>query len=600
MSTSSRSISVHPFSQYYTYQADFQLFPRDTISNDEGFAKSILYVIDWIRGKVKSPEPFLAAYPGISDFRSFSTDEIRDQDQSQGFDIRIAFDSKRSIWALRFFEFSNNPEVPGQSFVTEVTVSKESGSVMMAIRTTCREPVGSPPARVFRLWYIRHGLMQDEDLILTEAYTDRQYPISGKPIIVNGKSKDSCSHFSENLLLNSRRQFPLILVTDPKKYDAYKDIFDEFAYYVTAHAHVVVLSGGHNKLAYSVLKQRELGDALKDESLAFALIEAYPDISADNLEPKYYYHTGSDEDLSELLDSVKDELINYHRGSAYDYFGAEFYSTVKVNKIMALVGDGGDFDREALEATISEQLEQLATAQESESNLTVELQKKQRDYDNLNKKYNKALSDLEKSDMNQSDSYRELESRLQQMSDALEAEKKKNRELSKPFTDEHGALLTIPATNNRDAILQWIEDSYCGDDGCLIIHDRAKDSFRKDSTNRDFRRICLMFHFLNGFTRIMNEGNDPVTASKKASYFDILDNRFEVTRASKSDGAFRLYRDDYLIDISAFDPGKKKVLLEYHLKKGKGMDTDSVRIYFYYDSDIGKSIIGYMPDHLPM
>ena len=191
----------------------------------ETLAKSILYVIDWIRGKVKSPEPFLAAYPGISDFRSFNTDEIRDQDQSQGFDIRIAFDSKRSIWALRFFEFSNNPEVPGQSFVTEVTVSKESGSVMMAIRTTCREPVGSPPAKVFRLWYIRHGLMQDEDLILTEAYTDRQYPISGKPIIVNGKSKDSCSHFSENLLLNSRRQFPLILVTDPKKYDAYKDIF---------------------------------------------------------------------------------------------------------------------------------------------------------------------------------------------------------------------------------------------------------------------------------------------------------------------------------------------------------------------------------------
>lgn len=469
---------------------------------------------------------------------------------------------------------------------------------MMAIRTTCREPVGSPPAKVYRLGYIRHGLMQDEDLILTEAYTDRQYQINGKPILVNGKSKKSCIHFCEKLLFNSERQFPLILVADPKLYDKHKDIIDEFAYYVTGHAHVVILGDGPNKLAYSVLNRPELGNVLKDKQLAFALIDSYPDISVDNLEPKYYYLAGSDQDPVELLDSVKDELITYHRGSTYNYFVAEFYSTVKVNKIMSQVGVGGDFDREALEATISEQLAQLASARESESNLTVELQKKQRDYDSLNKKYNKALSDLEKAGMNQSDSYSEIESRLQEMSDALEAEKIRNKELSKPFTDEHGALLTIPATNNRDAILQWIEDSYCGEDGCLIIHDRAKDSFRRDSTNRDFRRICLMIHYLNGFTRIMNEGNDPVTANKKAAAFDVLNNRFEVTRSSSAEGAMRLYKDEYTIDISAFDPDKKNVLLDFHIKKGKGMDTDSIRIYFHYDPEIGKSIIGYMPDHL--
>ena len=158
----------------------------------------------------------------------------------------------------------------------------------------------------------------------------------------------------------------------------------------------------------------------------------------------------------------------------------------------------------------------------------------------------------------------------------------------------------MPVSSSRDDILCWIEESYCGENGHLILHDLAKESFRDDNTNRDFKRICLMFHYLNGFTRFMNEGNGPEAANELAVEYDVFDNHFMVTRSGRATGALRDFKDYYLIDISQFDPNKKDVLMDLHVKKGKGLDSGSIRIYFYYDSEIRKSIIGFFPNHLPI
>ena len=604
MGRRSRSISVRPYSQYYTYQAYFQLFPRDAISEDECFAKSILYVTDWIRGRItpsggEAPE-FLSAYPPAADFRSFDTDDISDIDQGKDFDIRIVFDNDRRIWAMRLFELSSNSKVRGQSFVTEVTVSRAEGSVLMAIRTTCREPVRSTLAKVYRLSYIRHGLLQDDDIILTEAFTAPEYPINGRAVSVNGKSKEACEHFCSRMLANPRRQFPLVLVSDPSLCDEHMDDIDAFAWDLAGHAHVTVLSSGPNKLCYSVLSDRELGDSLKEKGLAFAVFDACPDEEGSLPEPRLFHFSDPEQELKDVFEEARDDLIGHQRGQTYDFSGTEFYSKVRISKMMALTGGGEDHYQMVLEALVSEQTEKLEAAEANEARLTIELQKEKSKNAELTKMNNKLLSDQEKAELSRSDSNSELAERLKATEEALEAEKARSRELSRPFTEDHSALLNMPLTDDRDAILKWIEDSYCGDDGCLILHDRAKDSFRRDKTGRDFRRICLMIHYLYGYTRFLNEGNDPVTANQKAASYDVLSNRFEATRSSSAEGALRNYRSDYTIDISAYDPSRKDALLDFHLKKGKGMDSDSIRIYFCYDSEIGRSIIGYMPDHLPI
>jgi hypothetical protein len=40
-------------------------------------------------------------------------------------------------------------------------------------------------------------------------------------------------------------------------------------------------------------------------------------------------------------------------------------------------------------------------------------------------------------------------------------------------------------------------------------------------------------------------------------------------------------------------------LLDLHIKYGKGGDSNMIRIYFLYSPELGKSIIGYLPGHLP-
>ena len=76
----------------------------------------------------------------------------------------------------------------------------------------------------------------------------------------------------------------------------------------------------------------------------------------------------------------------------------------------------------------------------------------------------------------------------------------------------------------------------------------------------------------------------------------MLDDGLDVTFVGKE--PLRHYPDDYTIDISAVNPNKKDVLMDKHISIGKGMDAGSVRIYLYYDSETGKSIIGHVYGHL--
>lgn len=59
-----------------------------------------------------------------------------------------------------------------------------------------------------------------------------------------------------------------------------------------------------------------------------------------------------------------------------------------------------------------------------------------------------------------------------------------------------------------------------------------------------------------------------------------------------------MHRDKYTIEIT--ENGENKyILLDLHLKYGKGGDSNMLRIYFYYSSVEKKTFIGYMPGHLP-
>ena len=96
----------------------------------------------------------------------------------------------------------------------------------------------------------------------------------------------------------------------------------------------------------------------------------------------------------------------------------------------------------------------------------------------------------------------------------------------------------------------------------------------------------------------MNENpGDIKKAEEFAKNYDVLGEGIKLTNTGD---AYIHNRDAYSVDISEYDPEEGTVVMKRHIKLGKGMDGDSIRIYTYYDSRIGKTIIGSMMKHLPM
>ena len=108
----------------------------------------------------------------------------------------------------------------------------------------------------------------------------------------------------------------------------------------------------------------------------------------------------------------------------------------------------------------------------------------------------------------------------------------------------------------------------------------------------------MMIHYLVGYTECRNEGAK-ATDKTVARDYDPDGYGFVCTPTSTgSSGSKNIYSDEYTINISEYDNKEDNVSLDMHIAKGKGRGDDMIRIYFYYDANIKKSIVGYMPDHL--
>ena len=110
----------------------------------------------------------------------------------------------------------------------------------------------------------------------------------------------------------------------------------------------------------------------------------------------------------------------------------------------------------------------------------------------------------------------------------------------------------------------------------------------------------MMIHYLAGYTKYRNDGGVTLNALAAREY-DPEDSGYKIEPVSSgSGGSAKFFKDKYTITIKDSNGRSKSVLMDIHLKFGKGKDSEMIRIYFYYDSDRKKSIIGYFPGHLPI
>ena len=129
----------------------------------------------------------------------------------------------------------------------------------------------------------------------------------------------------------------------------------------------------------------------------------------------------------------------------------------------------------------------------------------------------------------------------------------------------------------------------------LIIHPKARRSFEACSRNIDYKRLCLMLYYLAHYTRLRNENKDEsINLDEALRPYDLEDMNLSVT----SVGDVTYYKSAIKIKIHNYDGSVRgEQYMPLHIKSDVN-PRSLIRIYFLYHKPIGKSIIGYMPDHI--
>lgn len=595
-------IGVTPFKQYPTYQGVYELHPHNGLSVDRLYVKAVLHTVDYLRERVSdkggdiSP---LAPYPAADQYETFPQEGFEDLGPLPAYDIKIVSLNTQSTWAVRIIEPGNESN---ETFHTVITLKKADDTVVLAARTFCRAPINAKPTKVFRPRVISHALMEDPDIIMTEYGVGTGYPMFKNVICINGKSNVECDTLCSELLFNSNRQYPVLILTkgmadallespDLNGSTAMNNLLEAGK----CVAYFIVVENSHQKLIRNKLEQEQLADATETGRT----LAVFSD-DANGCEPNVFTIF---DDKGVLLwpdfNGLCDHLQHNTRNRQFDYHDVGFYSDVRQQKLReTLPQTEGPEQRAAYEKIIQGYQEELDAKTKRENELLGQIADLEKDKQKLQEK-NGALSrenrKLEKLQLDLDDSKLSAAKADAEITE-LKEQLAKAHEDNAAFAERAKPLLNIPLRDDRptrERLVTWIQDNY-GDR--IVLHEKGKSSFLADDKTRDLNYFCRLMNYLYGYTKCMTENpGNPTVASEAAKAYDLLGENIKVDDSGK--WSVNHYKE-YTFDISDVNPNNAVVQMDKHIKIGKGMDGNSIRIYFYYDSETGKSILGQVYGHL--
>lgn len=298
----------------------------------------------------------------------------------------------------------------------------------------------------------------------------------------------------------------------------------------------------------------------------------------------------------------------------YEFRDIEFYGDLRIRKsekdIRIMLSDG-EKDPEVLVRNINEQRQTISDLQEEKKQMEADYRMEK---EALNEEIAGYKSEAEKwkREFDKLNSHQgrieEKHEEIKKEKEALEKNKEtggENKAVGAVVKDLSGhafirgmdGIFNLPADVKfkKDDFEDWVKRYYSE---TIVLHEKAVKSFKKaELTNDRLQTLAAMIHFLHGCTIYWNNGMWDLTKDHTvADNYDIYRCGFELSKSS--DITLKKYRTKYTIDISEIDDKKDEVLIGDHIKYHNGHDLDLVRLYYYYDKDIKKSVIGFMPDHL--
>ena len=597
-----KSTSLVFFRQYNTYQALLEVFPKETLSVNACFSKTILYIMRWFRGRLREstyeeyPEiAFLKEdYPLPENYADFRIENAGNINGLDFIDLETAYLPEKEAWLVCLTEPDNGndkKDIQGRTFTTEIMVYKQEKSVVLGVRESCREPKSNTiDATVYRPGFIR-DMFFDPDLILGEYGLKKEYAFGIKPILLNGKSGEACEMLMENLISSGSRQMPVLFIPETY-YLANEEEVDHKTRSLLGFAHIVVWQNTCRKLFAQVMQNEEFADVAEEGKMIFYRTNYMQEY------PVEYFDPNSEEILEQIKLKAQREPLRKNTDYRGFAFKPSWWEVSKTNR--------QDLSSDA----------EIKEAYESEiSRLNQRIRDFERDNSALQSKINELNSENDKMDAEILSSFNDLTRKnalIEEQRAEIKELKDKNNEQKKDLARYSLAISSLQESekeryepiihmaplgkDKKEDILKWIKDYYSD---LLVIHAGAEKSFMDDKRNIDWHRFCMMIHYLAGYTKYRNAGGMPLDSAAAREY-DPEESAYTVTPVSSGAlGAVEIHKDKYTILINGVNGKTEEALLDLHLKYGKGMDDNMIRIYFHYVPELKKSVIGYMPGHLP-
>ena len=199
------------------------------------------------------------------------------------------------------------------------------------------------------------------------------------------------------------------------------------------------------------------------------------------------------------------------------------------------------------------------------------------------KEYNKLVRTLEKETERKTTS----EAKAQRLNKKLEQQKAEIESIVKRL----GTTRTRPT--KPSGVCEWAEQNFAPR---IVIHNRAQ-RMMKDIQNDEFdlNLLCDSLEYLaNEYWESMNGTIDEEERLRRSSLY--YNRPFEVV--GNSDSSIRDYPDAYTVSYSK-NGRETDCRLALHLSVGKD-PMRLLRVYFFYDKEDRKIVVGSMPKHLPI
>lgn len=638
-----QTTNLQPTKRYPTYQFHARTAQKK-LPAEQVFCICVLETMHWLRSRLKkfSSLPEDICTPEPAQYEAFSMQQLHSFHSSVGAAVDVIYLENRGLWSFQITEPDiganlgtpqERPAVSGRIFETEISFLLCKDDVEVGVRTICSEPSDSTaPCEVFRPMIIP-ALAQNPHV----GFLKNGFLLNGKAMEIRKKSDIA---YFDALCHAADFDMPLVVVADSgtvqKKLDLEQlDVsavpkLQPFSAELSAHndmlhfydrnvqmneAESTVTKNLQQPLNRRVKRHVSSKMKLKPEAASPAKVETtekLPVFPFEKLAEKllgfgvvcFVEHRCLEEFSRKYKLALQegDMLILRHGSTAERYPYAQYardmdgFSRQRKQELRQMLKRGAfTFGRILFHSDA-----RLAVLQDSQQE-TLSLEERCRILQQENDELKNQLKDFtqQNTDMRMNgeqlriyqkqlaEKEAELERRnaayqvLEQEYDSKKNSYQQSTEIVQFYREKADIAATFPT--DKEAIPEWAEKHFSDS---LIFTQRARNSLRKFSSKLDLAVICDGILYLSAYGKF-RQGN------LSEELLELYGQRYcwDVSRCGAE--TLRVHREDYLAQVD-----DRKYLLDMHIKygiKAKGL----ARLYFCWNEELQKIVLGYLPSHLP-